>query len=139
MARTAEFSRKTKMAAWERADGRCEHEDIYRSQHSSRRLFIRERCNKKLSTGDIFYDHRIPEAISHDNSLANCQVLCRAHHDEKTATADVPTIAKVKRIQAKHVGASKPSSRGFAQSRYRKLMDGRVVDRETGELIRRPQ
>lgn len=133
MTRLADFSRKTKVAAWERADGRCEHEEFRRGQLlRDNGDFIRERCNKKLFPGDIFYDHIIPEAISHDNSLANCQVLCRDHHDAKTRKADVPTIAKVKRVQANHIGAKvkRPASK------YKRRMDGKVVYRETGELVR---
>lgn len=132
MTRLADFSRKTKVAAWERADGRCEHDEFYRSQAPrDNGDFIRERCNKKLFPGDIFYDHIIPEAISHDNSRSNCQVLCRDHHDAKTHKADVPTIAKVKRIQAKHIGA-KPKR---PASKYKRLMDGSVVCRETGQPV----
>lgn len=104
--RTAEFSRKTKLAAWEDARGMC---DV---------------CGKKLFPGDIFYDHIIPEAISKDNSLGNCNVLCRAHHDEKTRKVDVPTIAKTTRVRANHIGATKPKR---PQSKWKRKMDGTVV------------
>ena len=136
--RTAEFSRKTKMAAWERAGGKCENISKGRSPLlGDGDGYWDDRCNKKLHPGDIFFDHRIPEAISHDNSLGNCQVLCRAHHDAKTAKADVPTIARVKRIQARHVGADKPK-RPFSDPRFKRKMRGDVVWRETGEPVRRP-
>lgn len=92
MSRT-EFTAATKRQAWERSGGRCQHAD----------------CGKKLFPGDIFYDHIIPDALGGDNTLSNCQVLCRAHHDPKTRKEDVPRIAKMKRQRDKHHGIRKTS------------------------------
>ncbi len=47
-------------------------------------------------------------------------------HSPKTAT-DLGTIAKVKRIRAKHIGAHKPSA---WQSRYKRKINGQTVLRE---------
>lgn len=103
-----EFTRKVKVAAWERAGGRCEQE----TEAGYGDTFRINRCNKKLFPGDINYDHVIPWAISFDSSLSNCQCLCKAHHLLKTTSADIPTIAKGKRIAANHIGATK-TKRGF--------------------------
>jgi 5-methylcytosine-specific restriction protein A len=109
MSRT-EFSAKVKVAAFERAKGLCEI------------------CTRKLYTGDINYDHRIPDQSGGDASLDNCQVLCRACHGTKTSKSDIPSIAKGRRIRRRNAGIRKPSSfRG-----WRKL-SGEVVyarDRE---------
>jgi len=108
-----EFTAATKRAAWERAGGRCEHiADSERfDRHFQTEGTIEGRCNKKLFHGDIFYDHIIPDGLGGDNSLANCAVLCRAHHDPKTREQDVPRIAKMKRQRDKHLGIRKSSSR----------------------------
>jgi 5-methylcytosine-specific restriction protein A len=112
MAKT-EFSGTTKKAAWVRCEGQCEHREG---------TGIDEwRCQKMLRPGDIFYDHIIPDALGGDNTLSNCQVLCRAHHDPKTQKVDVPRIAKMKRQANKHIGATSPKrpwpSRPFSSSR----------------------
>lgn len=87
-----EFHPKVMIAAWDRADGRC------------------ELCQSgvTLLPGDIFYDHIIPDALGGEATLENCQVLCRSHHNEKTHKTDVPRIAKAKRVQRRHVGIKKP-------------------------------
>lgn len=89
-----EFKQAVRVAAFERAQGRCEHVDE-----------AGERCNKKLYPGDIHYDHIIADSIGGEPTLDNCAVLCRAHHAVKTATLDTPRAAKTKRIHAKHIGA----------------------------------
>ena len=115
MTRRAEFTRKTKLAAWERDGGRCRHG-----------------CGKKLHPGDrVEYDHIIRCELKPDNSLENCQVLCGACHDYKTHKQDAPAAAKSRRVRAAHAGASKPKhimpgSRGH---HLKKLLDGTVVPR----------
>lgn len=94
----AEFSRKTKALAFERAKGRCQS------------------CKNKIiaANGPAQYDHIIPAAVGGSNELDNCQVLCkRPCHDLKTHATDVPEIAKTKRIRDKHTNAKGKSQRGF--------------------------
>lgn len=129
-----EFSRKVMVAAFERASGKCEYQDLVAGDG---------RCWKVLRPGDTHYDHVIPWAISRDSSLGNCQCLCKAHHLLKTTKADVPTIAKTKRVEANHIGAKKPKSRGFRRpanmvydwstGRYVRISDGH--DRAAQEAI----
>ena len=86
----SEFSKKTKAQAYERSGGNC------------------ETCGVKLQIGKFHYDHEIPDAIGGENVVSNCKVVCMACHGVKTATKDMPLIAKMKRQHAKHIGASRP-------------------------------
>lgn len=107
-----EFSPKVKVAAFERAGGQCEG------------------CTAHLYPGKFHYDHRIPDALGGEPTLENCQVLCTNCHSAKTATEDVPRIAKGKRQQRAHLGA-KPKSRrplrGGKDDIYKRTVDGRTV------------
>jgi 5-methylcytosine-specific restriction protein A len=84
-----EFSKTTKVAAWNRAGGRCQ---------------CQCGCRISLHGKVAHYDHIDPETFSHDASLGNCQVLCVSCHDHKTNKHDKPTIAKSNRIRARHAG-----------------------------------
>lgn len=88
--RRVEFTKATKLAAWRRAEGRCQ---------------CQCGCRISLACKVPHYDHIIPETFSHDNSLANCQILCVDCHDEhKTNKIDKPMIAKSNRIRLRHAG-----------------------------------
>lgn len=111
-----EFTNAIKAAAALRADGCCEG------------------CTRRLSAGDFHYDHDIPDALGGEPTLENCRVLCRSCHKVKTATADVPRIAKAKRNYRKAHGIKKRSS--FQTNRdgpFRKKIDGTVERRHPGE------
>ena len=83
-----EFPPKVKVAAFERAKGRCEC------------------CRVVIRPGNgPEYDHRVPDAVGGEPTLENCEVLCRNCHGAKTATGDIPAIAKTKRIRRKHINA----------------------------------
>ena len=86
-----EFTNKTKLQAWKRANGQC------------------QKCDVELKEGNIHYDHITPCGNGGNNSLDNCMVLCRSCHGVKTASKDMPSIAKTKRIERKHLGIKKPS------------------------------
>ena len=105
-----EFSKKTKLAAWSRCQGKCDS------------------CGNKIITG-AQYDHRIACALGGDNDVSNCDVLCRGCHSLKTTREDVPAIAKSRRIRTKAAGISNrkrkiPGSKGTG---LRKKMDGTVI------------
>lgn len=87
MTKRREFPAKVKVAAFERAGGRCEE------------------CTARLGPGNVEYDHHIPDGLGGEPVLDNCVVLCRTCHRSKTSTQDVPRISKMKRQRAKHVGA----------------------------------
>ena len=109
-----EFSAKTKVAAYERCGGRCEG------------------CGAVLHVGRFAYDHQIPDGLGGEPTLENCMVLCTGCHGAKTAGADVPRIAKMKRQKAKHLGAkqSRKPLPGGRNSPLRKKLNGQVVPRE---------
>lgn len=78
-------------------------------------------CKGQISVGEPWdLDHRIALALGGDDAESN---LAPAHkkgcHASKTAKADVPAIAKAKRREIAHVGASAPKqpilSRGFGK------------------------
>jgi 5-methylcytosine-specific restriction endonuclease McrA len=86
-----EFSAKVKLAAFQRAKGRCEAEG----------------CGALLMPGRFRYDHRIPDQMGGEPSLENCQVICLACDAPKTA-ADQGRIAKAKRLELRAAGIRKP-------------------------------
>jgi 5-methylcytosine-specific restriction endonuclease McrA len=88
-----EFSAKVKVAAFERAGGRCEN------------------CRNIIRYG-AQYDHRVPDAVGGEPTIDNCQVLCKTCHGAKTAKQDIPAIAKTKRIRNKRINAG-PKRQGF--------------------------
>lgn len=80
-------------------------------------------CSRKIQIGERWdVEHKRPRALLGSDDAEN---LAPAHlecHAEKTA-AEASAIAKVKRIRAKHIGASR---RGWP-SKFRKKMNGEVV------------
>lgn len=108
-----EFSPKVKLAAFQRANGRCEGDD----------------CGGRLTVGKFHYDHRIPDAMGGEPILENCEVLCVGCHSKKTRQGDIPTIAKVKRLELRHAGIKGPSS-------FRKPPPGFKHDWKRGGLKR---
>jgi 5-methylcytosine-specific restriction protein A len=93
------FPDKVKAQACLRAAGKC------------------EKCTARLYPGKFAYDHVIPDAMGGEPVLSNCEVLCTSCHGEKTTRVDVPTIAKVKRIAAKHNNYHRKPSRPMPGSR----------------------
>lgn len=93
MSERAEFDKKTKLAAFERAKGHC------------------EKCGCKIITS-AEYDHVIEDTLTHDNSLANCMVLCVKCHAAKTKR-NRPAIDKTRRIFEKRAGVRAKRGRGF--------------------------
>lgn len=90
----AEFSKKVKNAAYERANKRCEGTGTFYGWEPG------HRCNMPLDRG-VEYDHIILEANSHDNSLTNCAAVCIPCHEYKTRKRDIPTAAKTVRQRDK--------------------------------------
>lgn len=97
-----------------------------------------EVCSRKLRPGDKWQaDHTVAIVNDGENREANLRCICDWCHKEKTR-ADVAEKSRARRIQAAHAGIRKPSSFACSRtSRYRKKIDGTVVDRETGEPVRR--
>lgn len=85
-----EFSKRTKLEAFTRCNGRCEG------------------CGCLLRPGRFDYDHENPDAFGGPATLANCLVLCSECHRAKTSRRDIPAIAKSNRIRARQAGIKKP-------------------------------
>ncbi len=91
----SEFTKPTKLQAWERCGGYCECG-----------------CGLKI-IGGVEYDHYpIPAALGGSNELSNCRVLAKKCHRRITAEIDIPELAKSTRIYEKRVGVRK-SKRPF--------------------------
>lgn len=75
-----------------------------------------EGCGLILGKKPFDIDHTIPDAMFLDKSrklTADDGKLLgkQCCHDPKTHEIDIPTIAKVKRVEAKHTGVTKPSGK----------------------------
>jgi hypothetical protein len=112
-----EFSKPTKRDAFERCEGLCEGI-----------LSSGDRCCANLGKKLHHFDHIIPDAIGGDNSLQNCQVLCKPCHDDKTRKIDIPIIAKAKRISDKHNGIRSPRQK-IQSAGFRKASPQRSASR----------
>ena len=107
----SEFSIKTKRAALERSGGYCEGEIILDQwdetwKGKTNTFALSHRCNVKLGNG-VEFDHILACSNGGDNSLSNCQCLCRQCHKEKTFKTDLPRAAKTKRMSDKAKGIKK--------------------------------
>jgi 5-methylcytosine-specific restriction endonuclease McrA len=77
-------------------------------------------CGLPIAPGEAFeVDHRVPLGLGGSEDDSNLEPLHIACHKTKTA-ADLRSIAKAKRIKAKHDGTYPPSgrrirSRGFVK------------------------
>lgn len=92
-------------------------------------------CGWNLTPGTRWeIDHIIPLALGGPDTIANLQVLCVSCHGGKTARQDIPAIAKVDRIRSRHFGAdrSRRPLPGSRRSRWKRTIDGRVVERHPG-------
>ena len=107
-----EFTKRTKLDAWTRCAGKCEH------------------CGSLLRPGHFDYDHDKPAAFGGEAILANCRVLCEACHGDKTFSRDIPAIAKSNRVRARQAGIKKKSRFACSKdSKWKKKISGEVVAR----------
>lgn len=103
---------RVKLRIYHRADGKCAE------------------CGLKVLPAE--YDHIKRLRDGGENRERNIQLLCRPCHAAKSA-AEKTEGAKVDRITAKHIGATRRSSRPVAGSRasgWKKRMDG-TAERRT--------
>ena len=107
-----EFSKATKLIAWERCKGMC------------------ELCGLKI-IGVAEYDHIIPCGLGGANDVHNCRCVCRKCHGKKTSEQDVPMISKAVRIAEKRNGVRRTKNPlpGSKASRWKRRMDGTVERR----------
>ena len=85
-------------------------------------------CQAKIHPGQKWeIDHIIPLALGGPDSLENMQILCKICHRFKTNQRDITQIAKVKRLEIKHLGADAVTKRpmlGSRQSKWKKKIGG---------------
>lgn len=78
-------------------------------------------CGQPLGRGNRFYEHIIQCGAGGDNSLENSAMLTHTCWKKKTATQDLPIVAKVKRVRDRDRGIRTGSSRnpvlGFRRAR----------------------
>ncbi len=118
------FTSETKRQAFRRSHGICEC-------HLIPHVF-KVVCGLALSPGNTFYEHVDPDAISGRNDLDNCAVLVKTCWKIKTATFDLPTIAKSNRTQ--------DAARGIYSIPFRPLpggRDDRIRKKVSGEVVPR--
>lgn len=125
MART-EFSRSTRQEALKRSGLRCE------ASGTRYGLEPEQRCNCHLSLG-VQFDHDVPDQLGGDNSLENCRAICVQCHRIKTR-GDIQQIRKSDRQRDKHNGTFVKKA-SLSNQRFKKMMNGTVVDRRTGEVV----
>lgn len=127
MSPRAEFSSSVKRTALERSAGICEC-------HLIPHVFA-VACGRPIGTGNTFFEHIDPDAISKRNDIENCAVLCRTCWRAKTDSYDKPTIAKARRIRDVNFGIKDRWRRrlpGSRDSNIKIKIGGGVVDRKTG-------
>ena len=78
-------------------------------------------------------DHKLALILGGEHRETNLFPALRLHHRRKTAV-EVAVKAKIARVRQKHLGIKKPKS-GLSNQRFKKLMNGDVVDRRTGEIV----
>lgn len=119
-----EFSKRVKLEAFERAEGRCEGEIILPNGETTR-------CPAKLRTGQIEYHHEREATMGGSGGLGNCRVLCSYCHRLLTRSR-APVIAKSNRQRNKHLGIAKSSRNPLPcgkKSRWKKKITGEIVER----------
>lgn len=101
-----------------------------------------EACKMPLRGKKMEYHHRIAEFLQNEPPsmrppivAADVLLLCIPCH-AAISSKDTTRRAAGKRIVEKQAGISR-SKRGGFNKRLSRKMDGTVVDRETGEVIRR--
>lgn len=79
-------------------------------------------------------DHKVALILGGEHREINLFPAKREPHRRKTAV-EMKVKAKIARTRKKHLGIDKPKS-SLSHPRFKRCMDGTVVDRRTGEVIR---
>lgn len=90
-------------------------------------------CSMKVLPGQEWdVSHDIPLEAGGKDDASNWLVAHRKCHRIHTSTVDMPLIAKLKRKQQKHIGASRSKTPlpGGRFSKFKRKMDGTVVLRK---------
>lgn len=114
-----EFPTRIKVERFQFCGGRCEG--------------VRDdgtRCNALLIPGRWICDHNNPDGLTGEPTFENARCLCPDCNSRKTKR-DVMNIARAKRRQAKHIGASRPKGTWGAgkNTPWKAKIGGQVVPR----------
>lgn len=124
-----EFTKETRRDAHDRSGGVCECRLLHAAGIPG---FTAEGCGQSLGDGNTFYEHINVDRHSKDNSLRNCAVLTKTCWKKKTATYDLPTIAKGDRQFDRGIGirrGSGPPMPGSRASGWRRPMNAFRAER----------
>lgn len=80
------------------------------------------------------FDHRVALILGGEHRETNLFPAKREPHRRKTAV-EMKVKSKIARTRKKHLGIAKPKS-SLSHPRFKRCMDGTVVDRRTGAVIR---
>ncbi len=80
-------------------------------------------------------DHKVSLILGGEHRETNLFPALREPHRRKTAT-EVAVKAKIARTRKKHLGIKQEKASGFSK-RFKRKMNGDVVDTRTGEVISR--
>lgn len=97
-----------------------------------------EKCRGPLSAQNPpEFDHRISLVNGGENRESNIQVLHRDCHRGKTKQ-DVAIKSKDARVRGKHFNTAPKKQKigGWQFEKFKKMPDGRVFNRKTGEQVR---
>jgi hypothetical protein len=129
-----EFSSETKRQAVRRSGGICECHLLGKRGIAR---FSSDGCGVAIGVANTFFEHINTSWHSGDDSLDNCAALTRTCWKIKTATHDLPKIAKTKRLQNWRFGIKSDSGRplpGTRRSGIKLSLNPRSapIDRATG-------
>lgn len=79
-------------------------------------------------------DHKVALILGGEHRETNLFPAKREPHRRKTVV-EMKVKSKIARTRKKHLGIAKPKS-SLSNPRFKRCMDGTVVDRRTGEVIR---
>ena len=119
----------------------AKHDDQKVPDRVRMRVFDRERGICHL-TGAVIdpvrdawdLDHKVALILGGEHRESNLFPALRDPHRKKTA-AEMAVKSKIAKIRQKYLGIKK-SKTPLTNPRFKKRMDGTVVDRETGEIVR---
>lgn len=83
----------------------------------------------------VQYDHIVPLWLGGSNTESNMQAVTDTAHKAKTK-AEATVRAKCNRTRKKHLGIKSEKAGGFNQ-RFKRKMNGDVIDTRTGEIVSR--
>lgn len=120
------FSTLTQRLALSRSKGICECHRVPQLPT------FKVGCGRPLGGGNTFFEHITPDAIGGSNDIDNCAALTKTCWGAKTATYDLPVIAKAKRTFDKHFGIRNPHRQripGGKHDALKRKLSGEVVRR----------